>query len=60
MVRENFFCEHTPQDVVDDCFARLQNESYQALNVDMVTKPVHASTLHGSAQSRFDVAGCGR
>jgi hypothetical protein len=40
-VRENFFCERTPQDVVDDCFARLQNESSQALNVDMVTKLVN-------------------
>ena len=40
MVRENLFCKHTPQDLVDDCFSRLANESYQALFVDMAIKHV--------------------
>jgi pimeloyl-ACP methyl ester carboxylesterase len=34
-VRENFFCKHTPQDVVDDCFSRLADESFQAPFNDM-------------------------
>ena len=38
-VREILFCAHTPESIVEECFARLQKdsqeESYRALNVDM-------------------------
>lgn len=30
-----FFCAHTPEPIVEECFARLQKESFRALNVDM-------------------------
>jgi pimeloyl-ACP methyl ester carboxylesterase len=34
-LREMFFCEHTPEPIVEQCFARVQEESYRALAVDM-------------------------
>src|SRR5271169_250261 len=38
-VREMFFCAHTPEPIVEECFTRLQKESqeesYRALSVDM-------------------------
>jgi pimeloyl-ACP methyl ester carboxylesterase len=34
-LREMFFCVHTPEPIVEECFARLQEESYRALAVDM-------------------------
>lgn len=33
--REVFFCAHTPEPVVERCFARLQEASYRALCTDM-------------------------
>jgi pimeloyl-ACP methyl ester carboxylesterase len=34
-LREVFFCAHTPEPIVEQCFTRLQEESYRVLNVDM-------------------------
>jgi pimeloyl-ACP methyl ester carboxylesterase len=45
LVRENYFCKHTPQDVVNDCFSRLADESYQALFVDMAIKHVRPERM---------------
>lgn len=34
-VRETLFSPHTPEPVVQECFERIQNESFRALNTDM-------------------------
>ncbi len=34
-LREVLFCAHTPEPIVEQCFTRLQEESYRVLNVDM-------------------------
>jgi pimeloyl-ACP methyl ester carboxylesterase len=34
-LREILFCANTPESIVERCFARLQEESYRALSVDM-------------------------
>jgi pimeloyl-ACP methyl ester carboxylesterase len=34
-VREVLFCARTPEPIVAQCFARLQEESYRALEMDM-------------------------
>jgi pimeloyl-ACP methyl ester carboxylesterase len=34
-MREVLFCAHTPEPIVEQCFARLQEESYRALTLDM-------------------------
>ena len=34
-VREILFSTHTPEPIVDQCFTRLQEESYRALTMDM-------------------------
>ena len=68
-VRENFFCKHTPQGVVDDCFSRLANESFQALYNDMsfrrvrperVTTPLlvlEAEEVSWGPKMALDIAG---
>lgn len=33
--REAFFCAHTPEPIVEQCFDRIQEESYRALGMDM-------------------------
>jgi pimeloyl-ACP methyl ester carboxylesterase len=33
--REGLFCAHTPEPIVERCFARIQEESYRALGMDM-------------------------
>jgi pimeloyl-ACP methyl ester carboxylesterase len=34
-VREVMYCARTPEPIVEQCFARLQEESYRALDIDM-------------------------
>jgi pimeloyl-ACP methyl ester carboxylesterase len=34
-MREVMFCAHTPEPIVEQCFARLQEDSYRALGADM-------------------------
>ncbi|MCW2628969.1 alpha/beta hydrolase [Mycobacterium sp.] len=34
-VREVMYCAHTPEPIVDQCFTRLQEESFRALSVDI-------------------------
>jgi pimeloyl-ACP methyl ester carboxylesterase len=34
-MREVLFCAHTPEPIVERCFARLQEESFRALGLDM-------------------------
>jgi len=34
-MREVLFCAHTPEPIVEQCFARLQEESFRALGLDM-------------------------
>jgi pimeloyl-ACP methyl ester carboxylesterase len=34
-LRKILFCAHTPEPIVDQCFTRLQEESYRALTLDM-------------------------
>jgi alpha-beta hydrolase superfamily lysophospholipase len=39
LVREMFFTSDTPQEIVDHCFGRVQDESYLALIDTMVVRP---------------------